>query len=358
MNFSDPGFQVPIISTIVGWIADIMRIGLQFCYNLTLDFGFPSYGIAIVVLTIIIKTLLLPLAIKQIRSMKAMQEIQPLLQKVQKKYKNDPQRLREEMSKLYSEHGANPMSGCLPLLIQMPFLVAIYYAIQGFPYDPAHASFLWIENLSAVDSTYALPLLSAISTFVVSKQTMPKDAPGNQKTMLIVMPIMIGWMATQFPSGLVIYWIVINLYQIVQQAIMFRHEGIVPTGPSTAAAAAKKAEKAEKPKKLTPAQEETARTIEERRKEKKKAKAQKLKAKREESGNEEDNGKSGQKKQKVIHRTIIKKVVKKKPAEPAAPAKEQEGKAEVPAPAEVSTPQEPVSTQEQNKDTGKADDQK
>lgn len=349
MNFTDPGFQVPIISTIVGWIADIMRIGLQFCYNMTLDFGFPSYGIAIVVLTIIIKTLLLPFAIKQIRSMKAMQEIQPLLQKVQKKYKDDPQRLREEMSKLYAEHGANPMSGCLPLLIQMPFLVAIYYAIQGFPYDPAHASFLWIENLSAVDSTYALPLLSAVSTFLVSWQTMPKDAPGNQKTMLVIMPIMIGWMATQFPSGLVIYWIVINLYQIVQQAIMFRHEGIVPTGPSTAAAAAKKAEKA---KKLTPAQEETARTIEERRKEKKKAKAQKLKAKREESGNEENNGKSGQKKQKVIHRTIIKKVVKKNPAEPAAPAKEQEEKAEAPA------PQEPVSTQEQNKDTGKADDQK
>lgn len=217
-------FQIPLLSNFVGFLADIMRICLQYAYKLTDDLGFPSYGIAIIVLTIIIKTALLPLAVKQIKSMKAMQEIQPLMQQVQKKYKNDPKKLREEMGKLYKEHGANPMSGCLPLLIQMPFLVSIYYALQGFPYDPAHESFLWLESLAVPDSTYILPILSAASTFVISWQTTPKDAPGNQKTMLLVMPLMIGWMSLNFPSGLVIYWIVVNLYQLVQQTIMFREE--------------------------------------------------------------------------------------------------------------------------------------
>ena len=132
-------FQIPLLSSLVGFLADIMRVCLEYAYKLTDDLGFPSYGIAIIVLTIIIKTALLPLAVKQIKSMKAMQEIQPLMQQVQKKYKNDPKKLREEMGKLYKEHGANPMSGCLPLLIQMPFLVSIYYALQGFPYDPAHS---------------------------------------------------------------------------------------------------------------------------------------------------------------------------------------------------------------------------
>lgn len=217
-------FQIPILSTFVGFLAEIMRVCLEYCYKVTESMGFPSYGIAIIVLTIVIKTLLLPLALKQIRSMKAMQAIQPELQKIQKKYKNDPQKLREEMGKLYKENGASPLSGCLPLFIQMPFLVSIYYALQGFAYDPAHESFLWLESLAVPDDTYLLPILSAASTFIISWQTTPKDAPSNQKTMLLMMPVMIGWMSLNFPSGLVIYWIVCNLYQLVQQTIMYRGE--------------------------------------------------------------------------------------------------------------------------------------
>lgn len=217
-------FEIPILSTFVGFLADIMRVCLEFCYQITDDLGFPSYGVAIIVLTVIIKTLLLPLALKQIRSMKAMQEIQPEMQRIQKKYKNDPKMLREEMQKLYRENNANPMAGCLPLLVQMPFLVSIYYALQGFSYDPAHESFLWLQSLAVPDETYVLPLLAALSTFVISWQTTPKDAPSNQKTMLIVMPLMIGWMSLNFPSGLVIYWTVCNVYQLVQQTIMYRGE--------------------------------------------------------------------------------------------------------------------------------------
>ena len=93
-------FQIPVLSAIVGMIADLMRIGLQVCYEFTSGLGFPNYVIAIVVLTILIKTLLLPLAVKQIRSMKAMQAIQPEIQKIQKKYRNDPAMMRQEMGRL------------------------------------------------------------------------------------------------------------------------------------------------------------------------------------------------------------------------------------------------------------------
>lgn len=245
MNFgSSPDFQIPVLSHIVGFIADIMRIGLEFFYDLFSSFGFPNYVLAIIALTIVIKTLLLPLAIKQIRSMKAMQELQPEIQKIQKRFRNDPKRLREEMGKLYKDHGASPAAGCLPLLIQMPFLIAMYYAILGFDYDPAHMDFLWIESLAVEDNTYLLPILSAATTFLVSWQTTPKNAPSNQKTMLVLMPIMIGWMSMQFPSGLVIYWVVNNVYQYVQQLIMFRGErgGAMAQGTTKNKAKAEKEE--------------------------------------------------------------------------------------------------------------------
>lgn len=282
-------FQIPLLSTFVGFLADIMRVCLEFCYKFTNDMGFPSYGIAIIVLTVIIKTLLLPFALKQIKSMKAMQEIQPEMQRIQKKYKNDPNKLREEMGKLYKEHGASPLAGCLPLLIQMPFLVSIYYALQGFPYDPAHESFLWLQSLAVPDSTYILPILSAASTFVISWQTTPKDAPGNQKTMLLLMPIMIGWMSLNFPSGLVIYWIVCNLYQLVQQTIMYREEMVDRLGVSKKGI-------------LTVHNHE----------------------------DEEEVKHEEPKKKKVIRKRVIKKVVKKKEPEAAEKAESEEKSAEAP----------------------------
>lgn len=277
-------FQIPVLSQLVGFLAEIMRVCLEFCYKMTEDLGFPSYGIAIIVLTIIIKTLLLPLALKQIRSMKAMQAIQPEMQKIQKKYKNDPQKLREEMGKLYKENGASPLSGCLPLLIQMPFLVSIYYALQGFAYDPAHESFLWLESLAVPDETYILPVLSAASTFIISWQTTPKDAPSNQKTMLLMMPIMIGWMSLNFPSGLVIYWIVCNLYQLVQQTIMYRDEMVERLSGKGATKGTLTVHGANQPK-------------------------------------------AEPKKKKIIRKKVIKKVVKKKDDAPQADA-EQENKKE------------------------------
>ena len=217
-------FQIPIFSTLVGWLADMMAWAVQFFYNLTASLGVPSYGIAIIILTIVIKVLLLPFALKQIKSMKGMQEIQPKVAALQKKYKNDRAKLSIEMQKLYREHNISPLAGCLPLLIQMPFLVSIFYALQGFQYDSAHASFLWLSSLASKDPTYVLPILSAVSTWALSAQTAPKNAEGPQKMMTYFMPLFIGYISINFPSGLVIYWVVSNLFQLVQQTIVFHKD--------------------------------------------------------------------------------------------------------------------------------------
>lgn len=156
--------------------------------------------------------------------MKGMQEIQPKVAALQKKYKNDRAKLSIEMQKLYREHNISPLAGCLPLLIQMPFLVSIFYALQGFQYDSAHASFLWLSSLASKDPTYVLPILSAVSTWALSAQTAPKNAEGPQKMMTYFMPLFIGYISINFPSGLVIYWVVSNLFQLVQQTIVFHKD--------------------------------------------------------------------------------------------------------------------------------------
>lgn len=208
-------------------LVDFMRTLLTYCYNLTEALGFPSYGIAIIIMTIGIKAILAPLTAKQVKSMKGMQKLQPKMKEIQNKYKNDPQRAQQEIAKMYKELGVNPLSGCLPLLVQMPFLIAIFYALQGYPYDPAYESFLWLPSLGEADHLYILPVLSALSTFIMSKQT-AQDATGagagQQKIMQIFMPLFIGYISLNFPSGLVIYWVVSNIFQMIQQFFIYRND--------------------------------------------------------------------------------------------------------------------------------------
>lgn len=157
--------------------------------------------------------------------MKAMQELQPALKKLQKDYKNNPQLMQQKMAELYKESGVNPLAGCLPLLIQMPILMGVYYTLYGYTYtgDP---NFLWLSSLSETDPTYVLPVLSALTTYIQQKQTMANNGSDNQqmKLMSYMMPLFIGWISLNFPSGLVVYWVTMNICQIIQQWYMFRGE--------------------------------------------------------------------------------------------------------------------------------------
>ncbi|KMO87786.1 membrane protein [Megasphaera cerevisiae DSM 20462] len=215
-------------SGIMGVLSGIMTTFMDYCYALTQNVGYPSYGLAIIMLTLIIKLILAPLTAKQIRSMEGMQTLQPKIKELQKKYKGNQKKLQEEMSKLYKETGVNPLSGCLPIIIQMPFLISIFYALKEYPYDPAFESFLWLPSLGHPDPTYIMPVLSALSTFFIQKQMTGAQVAASeaqekqQKIMQIVMPLFIGWISLSFPSGLVIYWVVSNVFQWAQQMIMYR----------------------------------------------------------------------------------------------------------------------------------------
>ena len=181
-----------------------------------------SYVLAILLLTIIIKGVLLPFNIKSAHSTRKMQELQPEVKLIQAKYKSDPQKAQVEISKLYKDNDASMFGGCLPSLLPLPILMALYYvfrdieAIQG-------VSFLWIPDLSVEDPWHILPVLSAIATYIPSalmtKATPPQAEGGmNMGTMNIGMSVMMGVMAFNFKSILVIYWI---LGGVIQLAITY-----------------------------------------------------------------------------------------------------------------------------------------
>lgn len=202
------------------WAVGILQDLLTLFYSVTATMGIANYGIAIILLTLVIKLILYPLTLKQVKGMKAMQELQPKMKDLQEKYKGNPEKLNKEMAILYKESGVNPLAGCLPLLVQMPILMGIFYAIRDYQY--VHLpSFLWITDLSGPDHLYILPILSAATTYIQQKQT-STDMNQQTKMMMTFMPLFIGYISITFPAGLVLYWVVSNLFQIAQQWWMYR----------------------------------------------------------------------------------------------------------------------------------------
>jgi len=202
------------------WAIGLLQDLLTFFYGVTVSLGMANYGIAIILITLAIKFVLYPLTVKQVKGMKAMQDLQPKMKELQEKYKGNSEKLNKEMALLYKESGVNPLSGCLPLIVQMPILMGIFFAIRDYHYAQM-PSFLWIADLSGPDPIYILPILSAITTYIQQKQT---STEGNAQTkmMMNLMPLFIGYISLTFPAGLVLYWVVSNLFQIGQQWWMYR----------------------------------------------------------------------------------------------------------------------------------------
>lgn len=215
----DPG----IFGSIFGPIESILNIVLTNLYLFTEKLGFGSHGLAIILLTVIIKIIVYPLTVKQLKSMKAMQKIQPEMKKLQEKYKDKPQIMQQKLMELYKKEGANPLSGCLPMLIQMPILMGMYYTLYNFDYGNVEPSFLWLPSLSQTDPSYILPLLSALTTFLQQKLSMSEQTQ-QMKMMMIIMPLFIGIISLNFPAGLVLYWVTMNIVQIVQQIWVFKKD--------------------------------------------------------------------------------------------------------------------------------------
>ena len=209
-------------SSVFSPIEELLGFILELLYNLTDVLGVGSYGLAIILLTVLVKMCLYPLTVKQIRSMKAMQELSPKMKKIQEKYKDNPQVMQQKIGQLYSDAGVNPLAGCLPLLIQMPILMGMYYALFNFQYPtPEAAMFLWLPSMSEPDPMHILPVLAAATTYLQTAQT--SDMSQTQmKMMAYFMPLFIGCISWSFASGLVLYWVAMNCCQIVQQWWMYR----------------------------------------------------------------------------------------------------------------------------------------
>lgn len=208
-----------------GVIAKVLFVWLKWTYSHMV----ANWGWAIVVQTIIISLALLPLRVMQMKSMLKMQRVQPLIKQIQDKYKKyslrDPRKaaMNEEISALYKKEGVNPLGGCLPMLIQLPFIWA-YYRMLGSALDLRHAHFLWIHDLSAAEPfPYVLPILMVISSLVVQRMTPQAGMdPAQQRMMNVMMPLMMGFIFFRLAAGLNLYYAVVNLIGVAQQAVMNR----------------------------------------------------------------------------------------------------------------------------------------
>ena len=209
-----------IISNLLG---HILRIIFEFVNN---------YGLSIVVFTLFVRLLLVPLMVKQIKSQKAMQDIQPKIKEIQEKYKNKPEKQQEELMKIYQEAKINPLAGCLPLLIQMPILFGLF-AVLREPWKfglfssqdaflAADTSFLWLKSLTAAGGFtlqgLSMGILSGGSAYIMQKVMTPGDQDQAQtmKTMTYVMAAMSFYWGMTFPAGLAVYWTVSNIFSIAQ----------------------------------------------------------------------------------------------------------------------------------------------
>jgi YidC/Oxa1 family membrane protein insertase len=206
-------------------IVNVITLIINWMYHLTETINIGNYGLAIILFTIVLKIVLYPLTLKQMKSMYMMQKLAPEVKEIQAKYKaKDPQKMQQKMMELYKEHKVNPMAGCLPLLIQMPILFSLFTALRDFQYlNAKDATFLWIDNLSMINNgpsigidIYLMAILAGVTTFFQSKLTTNMTDP-TQKMMLYTMPLMIAYFATKVPAGLALYWVTFNVLGIVQQ---------------------------------------------------------------------------------------------------------------------------------------------
>ena len=196
----------------IKWLALPLLKGLKFIYNYV-----HNYGVAIIILTILVKILTWPLGNMSYKSMKEMQKLQPKIKDLQEKFKDDKAKIQQATMELYKKHKVNPMGGCFPIVIQIPIFFALYRALL-YSIELRHSPFLfWIQDLSAKDPYYVTPIIMGATMFLQQKMS---PAPGGnemQAKMMMWMPVIFTFLFLNFPSGLVIYWLFNNILSIGQQ---------------------------------------------------------------------------------------------------------------------------------------------
>ena len=201
------------------YLYNLLQQFFAFLLNTT-DKYVGNFGVSIIVVTILIKIALLPLTLKQDKSMKEMKKIQPELEKLKEKYANDKQMLNIKTMELYKEHKVNPLGGCLPLLIQLPILIALFGVLRN-GIIPQDSSFLWLK-LSDKDPYYILPILNGAVSFFQQKLMGSADSNPQMKNMMYIFPVMMIYISYRMPSGLQLYWLTSSILAVVQQYFIMK----------------------------------------------------------------------------------------------------------------------------------------
>jgi YidC/Oxa1 family membrane protein insertase len=256
--------------TWIAWLSTPLALIIEWVHdNILAPIGLTSYGWSIILVTILIRLLLYPLTKKQMQSMKKMQSVQPKMKELQEKYGKDREKLSQKQMELYREEGVNPAGGCLPLLIQMPILFAFYYALLMLG-DKLDERWLWIPSLAQpayfegmswltpvtiqhllspdVWPYLILPVIYILSQVFMQRMSQaanPSSMPGSTNTVMMLMPIMFGYITLIVPSGLSLYWVTSNILQIIQQGLTTGWTGLWPLrAPAQATAGSAKGSQA------------------------------------------------------------------------------------------------------------------
>ena len=203
--------------SIISYMAKGLFYLLQLFYRLS-----HNYGIAIIFLTMIVRVVFIPLTFKSFKSMKDIQRLQPEIQKLQKKYKNDKAELNKAMMELYKTHKVNPLGGCLPMVLQLPVFIGLYNLLANTIELRQTPFILWINDLSIKDPYYVLPIIMGITMLIQQKMT-PSTVDPTQAKIMLIMPVMFTFFFLNFPSGLVLYWLVNNVLTIGQQYVTTKY---------------------------------------------------------------------------------------------------------------------------------------
>lgn len=234
------------ITTALEWLNGILLgAGLS-------GFLVSSWALTIILFTVVVKLITLPLTLQQLRSSKAMQQVQPQLQALQKQYGKDREKLLQEQMKLYKEYNVNPAAGCLPMLVQMPVWIGLYQALFNLSGVMEGSRFFWITDLAkpevpGIDAIFGWPpvipvlaLLTGATQWVVQKMMSPQTTDPQQQmmqSMMQFMPLMFIFFSLSVPAGLVLYWVTSNVFMIVQQYFISGWGSLRPT-PAVASAGA------------------------------------------------------------------------------------------------------------------------
>ncbi|WP_376768160.1 membrane protein insertase YidC [Paenibacillus alginolyticus] len=210
--------MAPIDPNTAGFFVKYFVYPLSMTLDWFADHLWGQYGLSILVVTLIIRLIILPLTLKQYKSSKRMQDLQPEMKKLKEKYKDDAKKQQEETMKLFQQNGVNPLAGCFPIIVQMPILIALYQAIMRNDHIREH-TFLWM-NLGKPDHLYILPLIASATTFV-QQMFMSSQMNQQMKSLLYIFPVMIFVMSMNFAAALPLYWIYGNIFTIIQSYFIY-----------------------------------------------------------------------------------------------------------------------------------------